>query len=103
PAPEGGIGVQDRCGEPGVDLRIHFADVDLSERYPVVRPGDLDRAVGEVPVAVFLDERHAVLPARGDAENEVEHDRLIRKEQYALPDRHDGIEYGTARAREFPG
>ena len=90
-----GIGVKHGAGQPSVELSVGFGGVDLPQRHAAVRPGEIEHPVGETPVLVFLDQRHAGFAVFGSARNPVDGRRLLGLERDPAADRDDRIEHRT--------
>ena len=73
-----GMGVEDRAGQAPVELRVRLAGVDLAQHHLGVGPGQLEDAVGEAPVLVFLDQAQGGIAAVADAVDQVHAGRLLR-------------------------
>ena len=66
------VGVNDRAGEAAVELRIGFGGVELPEHHLAVRPGQLEHAIREPGILVFVDEMQHGIPRLGGARNHVD-------------------------------
>src|SRR3546814_2057538 len=62
--------VQHQAGQAFVQLRVGLGCVDLPTHDLAVRPGQVEHAVGQAPVAVLVDQRGAVITCCADARSE---------------------------------
>ena len=65
------MGVDDRIGQAPVELRVCIARVDLLQHYLGMGPGQLEDAVGEAPILIFLHQAQDRVAAVADAVNQV--------------------------------
>jgi hypothetical protein len=91
--------IHQRAGEALVQLRIGLRGVDLAPHDLALRPGQIEHAIGEAAVAVFVDQRDAGLAIGADAGHHVDDRRLFRRQHDAATDRDHRIEYRAGRVR----
>ena len=98
-----GIGINDRAGQPAVELRVGLGGIDLPQHHLAVGPCQIEDAIRETPVLVFLDQAQAGVAGVADAGDDVDGRRLFRIERDSIPDRDDRIEHRALAARERRG
>ena len=98
-----GIGVDDRVGQAPVELRVRLARVDLSQHHLGVGPGQLEDAVGEAPILIFLDQAQGRVAAVADAVNQVHVGRLFRLEADPAADGHHRVQHRALAAGQRRG
>ena len=69
--------------------------IDLPADDLTVSPGQIEHPIGEVAIAVFVDQPLAGGTALADAGHHVDHGRLPRADCDAAADRHNRIEHRT--------
>ena len=51
-------GIDNRTGQPAVELGLGLGGVELLQNHLPMRPGQIEQAIGQMPIVVFLDESH---------------------------------------------
>ncbi|MNS87683.1 hypothetical protein D3C72_1216330 [compost metagenome] len=103
---DAGLGAQGRIridhgiGQARIQLRVRFARVQLAQHHLAVRPGQLEHAVGQMAVLVFVDQVQRRIALFGHAGHAVDGDGLVGFERDDVADGHDGVEHGTLAATE---
>ena len=98
----GGVGEHDRTRQALVVLGFRFRDAELLQRHLVVRPRQVEDAVGDAPVLVALGQVLDALARVGRARDEVDGRGVVGLEHDALPDRDDRVEHRAFAAGERP-
>ena len=94
------IGVDDGAGEAPVELRVGLRGIDLAQRHPAVRPGEVEDAVREMPILVLLDQSQRGIARVGHAGRDVDRRRLLRIERHPVPYRDDRVQDRPFAARQ---
>ncbi len=87
--------VHHQPGQALVQLRIGLRGVDLAAHHLAVGPGQVEHAVGQAPVAVLFDQRHARGAVAADAVDHVDHRGLLRRQHDPAADRDHRVEHRT--------
>ena len=98
--PQRRISVEHGACKVAIQLRVGGARVDLGQDDVAVSPGEVEDAIGEVPILVFLDQPHAGFAAAAGARDEIERRRLTRFERNVAADRDDRIKHRALGAGE---
>ena len=94
------IGVNNRTGETAVELRIGFAGIELAQHHLAVCPGQLEHAIRETAIMIFLDQTQYRSPGIGDARDHIDRRRSARVERHSTADRGDRVQHRALGARE---
>ena len=98
-----GIGVDDRAGQAPIELRIGLGGIDLPQHHLAVCPGQIEDAIRETPILVFLDQAQGRIAGFADAGDHIDRCRLFRIERDPIADGDNRIEHRALAARERPG
>ena len=90
-----GIGMDHRTSQPGIKLGIGLGRIELTQDHLAVRPGQVEDAVGEMPILVFLDQAKGHLAALGNARHQVDGHRLFRAQGQQMANGDDRIQHGA--------
>ena len=93
--PPQGRGVDDRTGQTAIDLRIGFGSAQLLQQDQAVRPGQVEDAVGQTEVAVFLGQGIDSGTRLGNSGDDIDPHGFIRLQKNGLADADDRIEDGA--------
>ena len=93
------IGVNHRAGEAAVELRIRFGGIELPQHHLAVCPSQLEDAIGETVILIFLDQTQHCIPGLADARNHVDRRRRAGVERQSMADCDDRIQNRTVGVR----
>ena len=94
-----GIGVKDRAGQASIELRVGLGGIDLPQDHLAVGPRQIEDAICETPILVFLDQAQARVAGLADAGDNIDRCRFFRIERDAITDGDNRIEHGALAAR----
>ena len=83
-----------------IELRVGLGGVDLPQEHLAVGPRQVEDAVRETPILVFLDQAQARVAGFADAGDHIDRCRFFRFERDPVPDGDNRIEHGALAARE---
>ena len=95
--------VENRAGEPGVELHVRLAGAQLVQEHLVAGPGQGEHAVDHAGVAAAVHVDFGGGPRGGHADEGVDVGGLPRLDAHAVPDCGDGIEHDAGAVRKGPG
>ena len=95
-----GVGIDDGAGEACIKLRIGLGGIELAQHHLAVRPAQIEDAVREMPVLVFLDQAQRHLAGFADTRHDIDGDRLFRIECERIADGDDRIQHRALGAGE---
>ena len=72
-----GIGVDDRAGKTPIELRVGLGGIDLPQDHLAMGPRQIEDAIREAPILVFLDQAQGGVAGLADARDDVDRCRLL--------------------------
>ena len=98
-----GIGVDDGAGKVSIELRVGLRGIELPQDHLAMGPCQIEDAIREPPILVFLDKAQGSVASLPDAGDNVDRCRFLRIERDSMTDRDNRIEHGALAARERCG
>ena len=95
-----GIGVDDGAGQASIELRVGLGGIELPQDHLAMRPRQVEDAIRQTPILVFLDQAQARVAGFADAGDDIHRRRFFRIERDPVADRDNRIEHGPLAARE---
>ncbi|MCY1394871.1 hypothetical protein D9M71_97990 [compost metagenome] len=96
-----GIGIEDRRGHLFKQACIFERYIELAQQHLAVGPGQVEDAIGEVPVAVFIDQIQTALAAVRDTGHQVDGRCLPGVQCNTAADCHDRVEHRACGAGQL--
>ena len=69
--PKGGVGINQRAGQPAIDLGLTFRSIELTQCHLAVGPCQVEGAFSHAGALVFFHLRQRCFPAFGHAQNQI--------------------------------
>ena len=93
--PAGGVGINQRAGQPAVELGLRLRGIEMAQGHLAVGPRQIKGAVGHAGALIFFHVRQRGFPAFGHAKNQVNDGGFMGRQSYRAPQRNDWIQHGT--------
>jgi hypothetical protein len=95
-----GIGVDDATRQPRIQLRVGLCSVDLAQHDLAVGPSQVENAVREMAVVIFVDQAQGRVAGVGDARDNIDRGRLLRIQGQQIADGDNRIQHRAVAARQ---
>ena len=94
------VRINHQPGEPLVQLRIGLGRIDLPPHHLAVRPGQIEDAIGESTIAIFVDQARAVIALIGQPEHLIDLRGRAGFQGDPAADRNDRIQHRALAVRQ---
>ena len=92
--------IEDRPGQALVQLRVRLRGIELAQQHLAMRPRQVEDAVCERAIAVFLDQCQATRPPLANPGDDVHRRRLLGLQGNPASNRHHRVQHGAFRVGE---